>query len=73
MTQEQIADATGLTPVHVNRTLQALRKSGLITSSRRSVTIMDWPALTRVADFDPAYLHARRSPQEPRARFAIAL
>ncbi|RYF38033.1 MAG: Crp/Fnr family transcriptional regulator, partial [Cytophagaceae bacterium] len=30
MTQEQIGDATGLTPVHVNRTLQALRKDGLI-------------------------------------------
>ena len=35
LTQEQIADATGLTAVHTNRTLQALRKQGLISLSDR--------------------------------------
>ncbi len=39
MTQEQIADTVGLTPVHVNRTLKALDKQGLTVRSKRSVAI----------------------------------
>lgn len=58
MTQEQIADATGLTPVHVNRMLQALGLDGVIERDRRRITIADWERLRREADFDPAYLHA---------------
>jgi CRP-like cAMP-binding protein len=57
MTQEQLGDATGLTAVHVNRTMQALRSDGLITSNKRAITIEDWKALTTVGDFDTAYLH----------------
>lgn len=57
MTQEQLGDATGLTAVHVNRTMQGLRTDGLISSDRRSITIEDWKALTTVGDFDAAYLH----------------
>lgn len=56
MTQEQLADATGLTPVHVNRVLQDLRRSGLIKSDRRTITIDDWQALSETGDFDPSYL-----------------
>jgi CRP-like cAMP-binding protein len=58
MTQEQIGDATGLTAVHVNRTLQLLRSKGLITRDRRAVQIKDWKALSTVGDFGAAYLHA---------------
>ena len=58
MSQEQIADATGLTSVHVNRTLQELGRSNLIKRQGRSVTVPDWQALSDVADFDPAYLSA---------------
>jgi CRP-like cAMP-binding protein len=58
MTQEQIGDATGLTPVHVNRTLQALHKDGLITRDKRAIQIMDWKALSAVGDFGASYLHA---------------
>ncbi|MBU2341188.1 MAG: Crp/Fnr family transcriptional regulator [Alphaproteobacteria bacterium] len=58
MSQEQIADATGLTPVHVNRTLQSMRHSGLIRTQKRQVIIDDWNQLMRVGDFDPAYLVA---------------
>jgi CRP-like cAMP-binding protein len=61
MTQEELADALGLTPVHVNRTLKALEASGLIEREKRSVTIADWDALRRAADFDPAYLHLEPS------------
>jgi CRP-like cAMP-binding protein len=58
MTQEQLADATGLTPVHVNRTLKALEKEGLIQrSTPRSIHIGDWRKLTDAGDFDSNYLH----------------
>jgi CRP-like cAMP-binding protein len=57
MTQEQLGDATGLTAVHVNRTMQRLRTDGLISSDKRSITIEDWKRLTAVGDFDTAYLH----------------
>jgi CRP-like cAMP-binding protein len=57
MTQEQLADATGLTPVHVNRTLQALARDGLIERCKRSVVIPGWEALRRVAGFSELYLH----------------
>ncbi len=60
MTQEQLADATGMTPIHVNRTLRALEADGLITrSSSRSVMIGDWKNLAAAGDFDSNYLHLR--------------
>ena len=58
MTQEEIADATGLTPVHVNRMLHALEEEGVIVRNKRHFQIADWPRMRSVADFDPAYLHA---------------
>ena len=58
MTQEQIGDATGLTAVHVNRTLKALRMEGLLRRHGRKIAVQDWDRLRSVADFDPAYLHA---------------
>ena len=61
MTQEQIADATGLTSVHVNRTIKSLEADGLITRrSGRSVTIGDWKKLAQAGDFDSNYLHLKR-------------
>jgi CRP-like cAMP-binding protein len=57
MTQDQLGDALGLTPVHVNRTLKELEAEGLIERTRRSVIIGDWKALAAVGDFDPNYLH----------------
>jgi CRP-like cAMP-binding protein len=58
MTQEHIADATGLTPVHVNRMLRELREQGLIERRGRELRIVDWEAMRSAADFDAAYLHA---------------
>jgi hypothetical protein len=52
LTQEQLADATGPTPVHTDRTLQSLRKDDLIQLSARSRTVLDWQGLSEVADFD---------------------
>lgn len=57
MTQEQIADATGMTPIHVNRMLAALGTEGVISRNKREVLITDWERMRRIADFDPAYLH----------------
>jgi CRP-like cAMP-binding protein len=57
MTQEQLADALGLTAVHVNRTLQSLEREDLISRTNRSVTIGDWQRLADAGDFDPTYLH----------------
>src|SRR6185437_11568144 len=57
ITQEQLADATGLTPVHTNRTLQALRRDELIQLTSGSLKILNWKALREAADFDELYLH----------------
>lgn len=57
MTQEQLADATGLTSVHVNRVLKALEADGLIERRRRHVYFPNWRALQDVGDFSRAYLH----------------
>jgi len=57
MTQEQLADATGLTSVHINRTLRTLEKEGLLRRERRFVQIPDWGRLARVAQFNELYLH----------------
>lgn len=56
-TQTQIGDATGMTNVHVNRTLRGLSDAGLATVRSGRVEIRNWRALVQEADFDPAYLH----------------
>ena len=57
MTQPELADALGITPVHVNRTLGDLRDAGLITLRKRRLTVHDWDGLATAAEFDPTYLH----------------
>lgn len=57
MTQEQLADAVGLTPVHVNRTLKALEREGLITRNKRKVSFPDWRKMREAGDFNQRYLH----------------
>jgi CRP-like cAMP-binding protein len=58
--QSALADATGLTVVHVNRTLQRLRAEGLINLKQRRLTILDWSKLAAIAEFDASYLQLRR-------------
>ena len=57
LTQYDLAEATGLTPVHVNRTLQSLRADGLVEVERKRLTIPDLPRLMEVAMFNANYLH----------------
>lgn len=56
ITQQQLADATGMTAVHVNRTMQALRGERVIQTDGRTIHVHDWDRLADIAEFDPAYL-----------------
>jgi CRP-like cAMP-binding protein len=57
MTQEQLADAVGLTSVHVNRVLKQLGEDGLISRDKRRIVIEDWSRLRATGDFNERYLH----------------
>jgi len=62
-TQTDIADATGLTSVHVNRVLRVLRDDGMMTFRSGRVTITDHEALAEIAEFNPAYLFLDSQPR----------
>jgi CRP-like cAMP-binding protein len=62
LSQDEIAECLGLTSVHMNRTIQQLRRLKLITFERKRLTILDLPALIRLGEFDPMYLYLRREP-----------
>ncbi|HZB68744.1 MAG TPA: Crp/Fnr family transcriptional regulator [Sphingomicrobium sp.] len=61
LTQDELADAMGLTSVHVNRVLKRLNDEGLIVSKRSHMTITDVERLRQVSDFDAKYLHLEDS------------
>jgi CRP-like cAMP-binding protein len=63
VTQSEVADMLGRSVVHVNRTLQFLRKKGVLTWAGKTVTIEDWERLQAIADFDPTYLSLRKEPR----------
>jgi CRP-like cAMP-binding protein len=60
MTQEQLADCTGLTPVHINRTLMDLESRGYIARAKRFVAIADWGKMAQLSGFNDTYLHLRK-------------
>jgi CRP-like cAMP-binding protein len=57
LTQAELADALGLSTVHVNRVLQDLRNQGLISLHGKTLKVLDWERLQKVGEFDPTYLH----------------
>jgi CRP-like cAMP-binding protein len=59
-TQAEIADALGLSTVHVNRTLQELREAGLITLKGGLLKVLEWEGLKQAGEFDPTYLHLEK-------------
>ncbi|HKS60959.1 MAG TPA: Crp/Fnr family transcriptional regulator [Xanthobacteraceae bacterium] len=61
MTQLDLADALGLTPVHLNRVLQELRHRNLLELRKHSVALRDVDELKKMGDFDELYLHQVRS------------
>ena len=66
LTQTVLADALGMTPVHINRVLQSLRRSGAISLRRGHLTIPDPAPLARLSGFDDNYLHRRLRPAPDR-------
>jgi CRP-like cAMP-binding protein len=63
MTQEDLADAMGLSAVHLNRSLQRLRTDGLIKLKSRRLTVLDRPTLEALGGFNPNYLRLRKRPR----------
>ncbi len=59
LTQQQLGNALGLTPVHVNRMLRRLRNEGLMEFRKRTLTLHNIEELQEVANFDSGYLHIR--------------
>jgi CRP-like cAMP-binding protein len=57
VTQTVLAEALGMSIVHVNRTLQELRDANLLSFDNGRLEIFDWRKLVRVAGFDATYLH----------------
>ncbi|GAA4754309.1 Crp/Fnr family transcriptional regulator [Sphingomonas daechungensis] len=63
LTQQELGDCLGLTSVHVNRTLQSLRRQGLIKLDRGCAEILDLPALKTLGEFDDDYLYLEKRPR----------
>ena len=57
ITQVELADALGLSFVHINRMLKELRERKLVTLQNHAVSVVDWEALANLGDFEPDYLH----------------
>lgn len=62
ISQAELAECLGLTPVHVNRVLRELRERGLVEFRNGRVTFQNLPGLKRLAEFDPGYLYLDRRP-----------
>ena len=58
-TQSEIGDALGLSTVHVNRSLQTLKTTGLVTIRAKTIEILDFARLMHVTGFCSDYLHLR--------------
>ena len=64
LTQGELADATGLSTVHVNRVIQELRRENLITLRSRTFSALNWSGLKVAAEFNASYLQLRPTPQD---------
>lgn len=63
ITQIELADALGISSVHVNRVLQEMRDQELVVWKGARIDIVNWDGLSRAAEFDPRYLHLEREPR----------
>ncbi len=64
LTQYHIADATGLTAVHVNRTLKAMQSDNLLSTKGGAIRSIDWVRIREVGDFNSRYLHSNHEDDE---------
>jgi len=62
LSQTMLADALGLSFVHISRTIRRLRQDGLVQVNGAQVVINDLPALERAVDFEHTYLHVTAAP-----------
>ncbi len=62
-TQQDLADALGLSAVHANRVVQSLRRQGLLVWQSSQVTLPDMDGLRTLGEFDERYLHLVREPR----------
>jgi CRP-like cAMP-binding protein len=63
LTQVELGECLGLTAVHVNRTIQELRRNRIVQLEHRRVTILDVKALESIAEFDRRYLYLEKRPR----------
>jgi CRP-like cAMP-binding protein len=63
LSQAELSECVGLTSVHTNRTLQEMRRSGLIDLVPGRLTILDLEVLKKIGEFDPLYLYLERRPR----------
>lgn len=61
ISQIVLADALGMTPVHINRILKELRVAGAMSLQRGNLLVTDSLKLVQIAGFDENYLHRRRA------------
>jgi CRP-like cAMP-binding protein len=64
LSQTVLADALGMTPVHINRMLQDFRRAKVMELERGLLRILDPIGLTRISGFDDNYLHRRLQGQQ---------
>jgi CRP-like cAMP-binding protein len=60
LTQRELSECLGLTVVHVNRTLQELRRRQVVEAENRHIRILDRAMLEAIAEWDPVYLQLRK-------------
>ena len=62
LTQIDLADAAGLSVVHINRTFQQLRTLGVLSNNGRTIEVANRERLIRIAQFDGQYLNMPEAP-----------
>jgi CRP-like cAMP-binding protein len=63
LSQAEMADVLGLSLVHLNKTLQLLRKEGAVRWENKTIVVLDWGRLVQIAEFDDTYLSLRVEPR----------
>ncbi|CAN7693432.1 Crp/Fnr family transcriptional regulator [Rhizobium sp. LjRoot98] len=63
LSQAVTADVLGISIVHLNKTLQSLRRDGVFRWDGQKVSILDWIKLTKIAEFDDTYLNLVHEPR----------
>lgn len=63
LSQAELADVMGVSLVHLNKTLQKLRREKVLTWINRTITIVDWTRMQELAEFDRTYLNLESEPR----------